>query len=152
MHIIRCQILREIRLWKQNNITSTHSRENPKFKFEGHQKCFQFSFLLPVTQAWRLKRHLWPAGYTFFSVTQELWFISKSFENCWKLMKIVIIILAILMVVMITLAYLKGLYSPGHKDRISETIESQTGRTNSTSTWESLRFVKNAGYSWNNLF
>ena len=49
-------------------------------------------------------------------------------------MKIVIIILTILMVVMLTLAYLKGLYSPGHKDRISETIESQTGRTKSTST------------------
>lgn len=49
-------------------------------------------------------------------------------------MKIVIIILTILMVVMLTLAYLKGLYSPGHKDRISETIESQMGMTNSTAS------------------
>ena len=32
-------------------------------------------------------------------------------------MKIVVIVLAIIMVVMLTLAYLKGLYSPGHKDR-----------------------------------
>ena len=47
-------------------------------------------------------------------------------------MKIVIIILAILMVVMLTLAYLKGLYSPGHKDR--ETIEGQMGNANSTAS------------------
>ena len=31
-------------------------------------------------------------------------------------MKIVIILLAIIMVVMLGLAYLKGIYSPGHKD------------------------------------
>jgi len=49
-------------------------------------------------------------------------------------MKIVIIILAILMVVMLTLAYLKGLYSPGHKDRAIETIEGQMGNANSTAS------------------
>ena len=46
-------------------------------------------------------------------------------------MKIVIIILAILMIVMLTLAYLKGLYSPGHKDRPEEHIGIPPG-TNTT--------------------
>ena len=63
-----------------------------------------------------------------------IWFIFNApFENGNKLMKIVIIILAILMIVMLTLAYLKGLYSPGHKDRPEEHIGIPPG-TNTTAS------------------
>ena len=47
-------------------------------------------------------------------------------------MKIVIILLAIIMVVMLGLAYLKGLYSPGHKDH----------------DWSQMEVTNTTGSSW----
>ena len=48
-------------------------------------------------------------------------------------MKIVVIILAILMIVMLTLAYMKGLYSPGHKDVYEENIQNTIDKNTTAS-------------------
>ena len=70
------------RTWVTNRIkksawltTSSGCRQFEKresiYFYMGYQKCYKFSFLVPLTQTWRLKRHLSPAGYTFFSVIRE---------------------------------------------------------------------------------
>ena len=51
-------------------------------QYEGYQKCCKFLIFIPITQAWRLKCHLSPGGYTFFSVTRELndLYVLKTFN------------------------------------------------------------------------